>query len=663
MREAARTTGLIIAAVLFPVLLFIAFQTAFAARDQRRDIEARALAKSEAIVAQSDAMLARTIGAVEALSTIRALPQGDIPSAYERAKQIAALNPDWITVTLTQVGDGTEWFDLRRSLGAGLLAHRGVTAPRGTSVGPVLREGPGCPCVVVRRAAPGPTAGGYVLTVLLSTRPFERLLPPPRQSDYEVSAIVTGDGRFVARSLRQAERVGTFGSSYLVHAAAGAPMSGVYRGTTLEGFENYTAFSRSRLTGWSAHLALDAAMLDTRSRLFRNSLGIAALLSLMLAVLLLLFVLRQAAVARTASERGQQAQKLEALGQLTGGIAHDFNNLLTPIVGALDALSKKAALDERSRRLAAGALAAAERAGKLTGQLLAFSRRQKLKIVPVDLSAILDDIRPMLEQSIGKAHRLEIVGHSGCVRSDVNQLELAILNLVLNARDASPPNGGIRIEVEERREAKPPLVMLRVIDQGKGMDAATKARAFEPFFTTKLTGKGTGLGLAQVFGVAQQSGGELRVSSTPGAGTVVTMILPYCDEPVAPLPGATPIDARDAPPRRLLVVDDDHLVRDAIVHALQEDGHMIDSVSNGAAALAAIGAEAFDLVVVDFAMPNMDGAELIREARKIRPDSRFLMVTGYADSEAVAAACPDTPIVRKPFDPGELRALVASLAS
>ncbi|MCY7339399.1 MAG: response regulator [Sphingomonas bacterium] len=661
MRELSRSAWLIAAAVLVPLLLFVVFQSGFAAREQRRTIEATSLAKSEAIIAAADGELARTSGALDALATSDTLVKGDVAGAYRRAKMVAALNPSWVSVLLIQASDGTTLFDLRRPLGAGMLAAMPPSVPRRTDLGQITSDGAGCPCVIVERAAPGPLAGGFIVQVLLSTKPFERLLPP--RSEYEVSAIVTRDGRFVARSLNQAERVGKPGTAYVLKAVASGKTQGIYRGQTFEGFENYTAFNRSRVSGWSAHVALDTKYIDEPARRFFSSMGAAAILSIALAAILVLFALRQVVQGRRIAERGQQAQKLEALGQLTGGIAHDFNNLLTPIVGALDFLISRSALDERARRIANGALSSAQRAGKLTAQLLAFSRRQKLEIAPVNVPSLLAEIEPMLEQSVGAEHPIEmsIDPAAACVRTDLNQLELALLNLVINARDSAPGGGPIRIETAIEGPDDKQIVVIRVTDQGEGMSPETKRRAIEPFYTTKGQGRGSGLGLAQVFAVMQQSGGSVDIDSGVGRGTTVSMRLPACYEVAAPRARPSEVSGVELKPLRLLLVDDDAAVRTAIARLFEDDRHIVDSVGDGRIALSAIEHCHYDLVIVDFAMPVMDGAEVIRKARVLKPEQRFLMVTGFADSEAVAAACPDTPVLRKPFDSAALLAMVTGI--
>jgi CheY-like chemotaxis protein/two-component sensor histidine kinase len=310
-------------------------------------------------------------------------------------------------------------------------------------------------------------------------------------------------------------------------------------------------------------------------------------------------------------------------------------------------------------------LASAERAAKLTAQLLTFSRRQKLLLQPVDLSNALQSIRPLLEQSLGKDHHLELRLTPGpCfTRTDLTQFELAILNLVINARDASAAGSAIAVALEPSQVGDLDSWLITVTDRGVGMSSEIRRRAFEPFFSTKSHGGGTGLGLAQVFGVSQQSNGQLEIDSTPGEGTQVRLRLPACEAPIGE--AAVGVQSKMADPspspRRLLIVDDDPTVRAAIVDALSEDGHFIDSVGNPATGLDAIRHQPFDLAIVDFAMPGMNGAELIAAARQIRPDLLCLIVTGYLDSAAVESAAPRVPILTKPFDPEELRRRVREL--
>ena len=377
------------------------------------------------------------------------------------------------------------------------------------------------------------------------------------------------------------------------------------------------------------------------------------------------FVLRQIRESRQASERLQQTQKLEALGQLTGGIAHDFNNLLTPIVGALDLLSKRQDIDARARRIAANGLSSANRAAKLTGQLLAFSRQQKLTLKEVDLCALLEDIRPLLEQSAGGAERLSLdLAHDECwAMTDPLQLELALINLILNARDASPAGSPIEVAVEPARLRGQEAWRLTVADHGSGMSDEVRARVFEPFFTTKETGRGTGLGLPQVFAFASQSSGEVLIDSAPGEGTRVSVLLPACPRP--PATASKPASEPNPHGKGLdiLIVDDQPDVREAISLTLEDDGHRVDVAESAAKALERLAQRSYRIGVIDFAMPGMNGAELIAAARELYPDMRFLIVTGYLDSAAVERAAPGTTILAKPFEPEQLRRKVREIAA
>lgn len=660
MNSFRRSAGLIFAAALLPLLLFAVFQIGFSAREQRRSIEASALSDAALSLAAADTLVARVQGILDALTTARSVDEGDWPGFASRARGLTQNQSIWAGVALIDSATDRLLVDTR-NLPFG-------TAPTGAN-DTVLRTGPGCPCIVLDRLAVGPNGRRLTVRAYLSTEPFLAQLPLIG-GNRPVSALVTSQGIFIARSLAQSERVGTPASIYVRNAASSGRWQGLYHGRTLEGVEIYTAFARSRLTGWSTHVALPARYIDAPSRTFFRSLGVAAVLSLALAGLLIAFALRQIAEARRFAERLQQAQKLEALGQLTGGIAHDFNNLLTPIVGALDWLRRSPDLPARGQRLAAGALASAERASKLTAQLLAFSRRQKLRRITVDIETVMTDMESLLEQTVGKTHRLVLSTDPdvGCVRTDPTQLEVAILNLVLNARDASPDGTPITVRARAAPTAAsgPADVLIEVADEGSGMDLATRDRAFELFFTTKEPGKGTGLGLAQVLTLAKHSEGDVTIDTAPGRGTTVTLRLPGSSEKPEPaVPETLLAEQTGLPTRtlRLLVVDDDPAVRSAIARPLEDLGHSVDSVASGATALAALAAERFDLIVSDYAMPGMDGAELIGRARAIQPDARFLIVTGYADTGKVEEACPDTELLFKPFTPDQLIAAVNRLAT
>jgi signal transduction histidine kinase/CheY-like chemotaxis protein len=365
-----------------------------------------------------------------------------------------------------------------------------------------------------------------------------------------------------------------------------------------------------------------------------------------------------------------QAQKMDAVGQLTGGIAHDFNNLLAVVIGNLDMIGRKSD-DERTQRLARNALQAAERGARVTGQLLAFSRTQRLEVRPTEVGPLVERLHDLLRQTLGPSIELEldVADAAVPVLADPTQLELAILNLAINARDAMPAGGTLTVATHTVHVSDDPdladgdYLELRVSDTGAGMTAEVADRAFDPFFTTKEVGQGTGLGLSMVYGVAKQSGGVARISSKLGEGTTVSVILPRTHEPVRDADEPDSEEADAASQRAsLLVVDDEPEVRRMLVETLEDLGHDVTTASDGREALAVMEERSFDLLLLDFAMPGMNGAQVAEAARRLRPGQKLIFVTGYAETAAIEAAAQDAPILRKPFRTSEVaRAIQAGL--
>jgi signal transduction histidine kinase len=356
-----------------------------------------------------------------------------------------------------------------------------------------------------------------------------------------------------------------------------------------------------------------------------------------------------------------QAEKMQAVGQLTGGLAHDFNNLLTAVVGNLDLIRKRAA-DAQVRRYAENALKAAQRGAKLTAQLLAFSRTQKLVSAPVDVNTLILGMHTLLSQAIGASVTIEtdLAEHLPPAMADANQLELAVLNLSINSRDAMPGGGVLTISTRISPD-RPEMVAIEVSDTGSGMPPAVIARAFDPFFTTKEPGKGTGLGLSQVYGIAKQSGGDVFIASEPGKGAKVTVLLPRArGEALAAAPVEQPM-VRAARREKLLIVDDDGDVRDFIAELLRELGYEVREAADAENARQALDDFAPDLLILDFAMPGANGAETALELRKKYAGAPILFVSGFANSATLEEAIGDAPLLRKPFGPAELAAAVRSM--
>ena len=384
---------------------------------------------------------------------------------------------------------------------------------------------------------------------------------------------------------------------------------------------------------------------------------------------------REVAERERAEEALRQAQKMEAVGQLTGGIAHDFNNLLTPIIGGLEIITRRIE-DPRLVRIAQAALDSGHRGAKLATQLLAFSRLQRIAMTPVAVNEVIGEMGRILHHTIGP--KISIVkgldpeaGHAVC---DANQLENALLNLAINARDAMPEGGTLTIRTARHEEpdgsdlSAGRYVSVTVADTGHGMEPEVLGRAMEPFFSTKPVGKGTGLGLAQVYAIAHQSGGTIRIDSRVGEGTKVSILLPHVEAAEA-----TKAQHTDADPRgpgaqersaNVLVVDDDPEVRDFLADALSELGHRVHCCDGAEAALDRLRSDRPDLIMIDFAMPGMNGAQLAQAVRERHGEQRILFVTGYAETDQLEAALgAGAPVLRKPFSIAELSAAIAALAS
>jgi signal transduction histidine kinase/ActR/RegA family two-component response regulator len=364
-------------------------------------------------------------------------------------------------------------------------------------------------------------------------------------------------------------------------------------------------------------------------------------------------------------ERVQQAlvqfQKMEAVGRLTGGIAHDFNNLLNVVQGSMDLILMLSG-DEVAKGRAEVARRACKQGAKLTSQLLAFSRNQRLDLDATDVVALLEGVQSLLAASLGAGirFRVEVEEQARFVTADLNQMEMALINLAINARDAMPAGGELIIRADRASppaELLPPgeYVRISVIDSGVGIRPDILAKVFEPFFTTKEVGKGTGLGLSQVYGMAQQSGGTARVHSAVGVGTTVELWL--C---AASAPATAPVENRTGKPNvqgasaRILVVEDDSLVRHSMVESLEALGYSVTAACDAEAGLAELRREKPHLMITDYLMPGMTGAQLVQVANHEWPGLPMIISTGYADMDAIADVIGDNIVLRKPFQLADL---------
>jgi PAS domain S-box-containing protein len=369
-----------------------------------------------------------------------------------------------------------------------------------------------------------------------------------------------------------------------------------------------------------------------------------------------------------------QSQKLEAIGQLTGGIAHDFNNLLMAVLGSLELVQKRLPDDPQINRLIGNAIQGARRGATLTQRMLAFARRQELKRETIDVAALVLGLEDLLNQSLGPLFdlSLEMAPRLPGVESDPAQLESALVNVIINARDAMPHGGAITLTATRERvgSGAPDLapgeyVRITVVDQGEGMNEETLARATEPFFTTKGIGKGTGLGLAMIHGLTTQSGGTLRIRSRVGVGTEVELWLPAAARDLAKTASDTQTAARaSSGSLTILAVDDDDLVLLNTVAMLEDLGHTVIQASSGEDALRVLAeAQTVDLLITDHAMPKMTGVQLARKVAAQRPDLAVVLATGYAElppGEGAELIRLDKPFGQKQLSDAIERVLMAA---
>lgn len=369
-----------------------------------------------------------------------------------------------------------------------------------------------------------------------------------------------------------------------------------------------------------------------------------------------------------------QAQKMDAIGKLTGGIAHDFNNLLAAVIGGLGLLDKRARLDEDGRKILTMTRRAAEQGSDLVRRLLAFARRQKLEPQSVDLVSLQESVWDLLTHTLGGLINIDwrAASEPWNAFADQAQLELALINLIINARDAMPAGGTVSVSVENHEItldnwAELPAgeyVLISVTDTGTGISPENLEKVMEPFFTTKETGKGSGLGLSMVYGFAKQSNGAFRLASELEQGTRAELWLPRAVGDATPNQRVeSPTSQQSSGSLRVLLVDDHAEVRSTTAAVLSDFGHDVVEAANGTDALAVLsdGDCRYDAMISDYAMPNLSGTDFLREARKLCPDVPALLITGYADAEAINDRPEGVEVMLKPFTPYELQEALSRL--
>ncbi|WP_440844026.1 ATP-binding protein [Sphingomonas sp. 22176] len=629
---------------LLPIVVLGSAYGAVTLREQRAALDRQAALASRSTARLVGREIAATVDAVKMISRSPTLDGGiDRPRFTLLGLRLLQDHPNWAALSVAD-SDGNRLLDLPKPIGGKMgkvvdpISLARAVRTRLPQVGHVVSDA-GLTAFAVRAPVLNHGAPPYVVSAVVPIASMQHLLFAEEIPAGWRLRIFDKRGAVIAQS-------GSAGEEAMQSLVTPVPEAGwhvevaVPRG-------NFAALTQQ------AQLVLIGGSVI--------ALALFAALTFALAIELRRYRQRQAATL--------QAQRLEALGRLTGGVAHDLNNLLTPILGGLDLLRARIGEDAKALRYIDSATSSAERARTLVARLLAYAKRQSLTPEAIDVGAMLADLHELLQRSVGPTITCTIRSAPDlpAVRADRNQLELAVLNLVINARDAiktdGRTSGTIVVETrlprrdEARGLARGDYLALAVHDDGCGMDAATLRRALEPFFTTKAGDRGTGLGLSMVHGFAEQSAGRLVLESTPGQGTSVILVLPATD--AAP---PTLDTLRDRPTRtaEILLVDDDPAVREAAAEVLRAHGHLVaeaESLIQGMAALT--GAPETALVITDYMMPGGTGGEFITRARDAGLPQPFLLLTGYTDAAEDLPG--DVPQLRKPFRERELLDAVDAL--
>lgn len=538
----------------------------------------------------------------------------------------------------------TEWFQRQRDREVGIYISPPIIGKASNTASFAISR---------RRTTPGTDFDG-VIVVALSPDYFERFFRDASPSGTNVASLVRRDGAFIARIPSRTKGLRLAPTSPLMRAIANNPRGDmISMVSSIDGRSLNFAYRRvgdypvyigfgideiDTLRRWYGHVTVYAAM-TLASILTLSFFAILAMKRARSAQETLQRLNRESEQRLVTEQRLRQSQKMESLGQLTGGIAHDFNNLLSVILSNLEMLRNRVKGDEKAFQMVDRATRGAERGASLTQRLLAFSRRQDLSPQSISVPDLVEGMTDMLSLSLGPSIRFKTSFPEDLplAKVDPNQLEVALLNLALNARDAMPDGGVITISGKAIVAgidggiclAPGTYVCVSVSDTGQGMDEETVSKAIDPFFTTKGTGKGTGLGLSMVHGLAVQSGGTFRISSTIGKGTSAEIWLPIGDH--ADQATKERAKATEAGFLRILLVDDDSLVLEATAAMLEDLGHTVTAVSSGSEAVEAMLKDpAIHVVVTDYAMPGMTGLELARTLRRRDPDLPIILATGHA---------------------------------
>jgi signal transduction histidine kinase len=656
-KRTARPVALLLVAALVPLIVFAVAATVNSLRSERDAQERDALAQARRISALIDAELQAQLDLVAALARLPSLDgPADLPTFAETLRREHAAQPLWLAALLADPdGDVLAATRGTRKRVVDIESFRQVVQQRVPLVGNIARAAE----LALPVRAPVIRDGQVRFVVVAALRPDairDRLLAA-EIPDAWTAAVADKAGRLVARTHGDASMLAQMASPVAL-AARSRASSGVFEGRLREGVPDVAAYYVSPVTGWTVFVAIPTPLFNAPlvRATWLAAVGGAACIALAAAFLTLL--LRELRLRRQEAAMLENAQRLEALGRLTGGVAHDFNNLLTVVSGNLELLERRlpGAAGNRSIQAIRDAV---ERGVTLIRGLLTFTRSGVSQGVVEDINGCLRGVFGMMRETAGPKVEAQLDLHEPLpmIMLDRVQFDLAMLNLAANARDAMPDGGTLRIATRRvTLTAGAAGAAITVSDSGAGIPADILPHVFEPFFTTKDIGRGTGLGLAQVYAFAHNAGGSAEIASRPGAGTTVTILLPG----TATLPALVPPLQVDASPpvarpaTRILLVEDNDAVRDLTAANLREHFDQVDEAANATAALAALERHRFDAVVSDIVMPGaLDGLGLMREIRRRWPAMPIVLLSGYATSIAEARDL-GVPVLTKPLELGRL---------
>jgi signal transduction histidine kinase/ActR/RegA family two-component response regulator len=684
----------LVAAATVPVLAIAVALAGLAVTRQRESLETRAHAQVAELVERVDSAFEPTIAALEALAASKSLDDANLPAFREEARRVATTQAHWAQLVLLDGRNGESLTSIvgnpsflpRLTERSRVIEMARSPAPRIDDLASNPRLGSE-PLIPVRVPVLRDGMLRYVLWAGLRVEAVTEILASGQWPGSWTATVLDRNGMIAARSREHERWVGRPADP---EDKEGLGEDGFRRvsASGADGSPSYIVSERGPLSGWSVQLAIPANEIDGPIRWGVTLIvaGIAG--SLAVAGFLAWLVMRDIRDRRERERMLQQSQRMELIGQMTSGVAHDFNNILGVLVGILETVTRRVGSDQALTSLIASGIGAVERGRMLTQQLLAFARRQTLQPERVDVNEALDELNRLIPQSLDHSVRvvLELTATDAVCLIDRSQFEAAVLNLAVNARDAMPDGGTIRIRTENApaggsEAIAGPSVAISVIDTGHGIPPEAIERVFDPFFTTKPPGKGTGLGLSQVYGFVKQSSGNIEISSRPGEGTTVRFWLPKALErrraeealpamPASPEAAQTwrpklvpPALVRPGGSRTVLIVDDEIIIATSTALALNEAGFATVIASSGEQAKQVLASEpAVDVLFTDLILPQgPNGLDLARFARERRSDIRVVIASGHI-TKAVSRLGEDEDFatISKPYSGEQAIAAVAS---